>query len=371
MPAATRVKVLHLINGEFYAGAERVQDLLAAGLPEQGFEVGFACLKQGVFAERRRSRQAPLHMLAMKSRADLLQCLPLARLVRTQSYRLLHTHTPRTALVGRLVALMTGVPMVHHVHSPTERDTEHGWRNRRNDFVERACLRGASRLITVSASLERQLRQRGIAAERIRCIPNGVPRSERLRRGYQAGEELTVGTVALFRPRKGIEILLESLAQLRAGGARVRLRAVGPFESPDYEQSVRALCERLALAQSVTWTGFCSDIGAEFRQMHVFALPSLYGEGMPMVVLEAMAAGLPVVASRVEGIPEVVRHGEDGLLVAPGDAAELAAALRRFIDGAVATGSLGDSAWHRQRESFSDAAMAAAVAAVYREVLPP
>jgi glycosyltransferase involved in cell wall biosynthesis len=366
MPAATPVKVLHIVNGEFYAGAERVQDLLAARLPEQGFEVGFACLKQGVFAERRRSREAALHMLPMKSRADLSQCLPLARLVRAQHYRLLHTHTPRTALLGRLVAMLTGVPMVHHVHSPAERDTEHGWRNRRNELVERMCLRGASRLIAVSASLERLLRERGIAAARIRCVPNGVPMSERLRRDYRPGEELTIGTVALFRPRKGIEILLEALARLRASGARVCLRAVGPFESPEYEQSVRALCERLALGQAVTWTGFCSDVSAEFSHMHVFVLPSLYGEGMPMVVLEAMAVGLPVVATRVEGIPEVVRHGQDGLLVAPGNDAELADILQRLVDGTADTRALGDSGWQRQRESFSDTAMAAAVAAVYR-----
>jgi len=371
MPTATRVKVLHIVNGEFYAGAERVQDLLAMRLPEQGFEVGFVCLKQGVFAERRRSRDATLHVLPMKSRADLSQCLPLARLVRAQQYRLLHTHTPRTALVGRLVRMMTGIPMVHHVHSPAERDTEQGWRNLRNELVERMCLRGASRLIAVSASLERLLRERGIAAARIRCVPNGVPMSERLRPDYQPGEELTVGTVALFRPRKGIEILLEALARLRAGGARVRLRAVGPFESPDYQQSVLALCERLGLGQVVTWTGFCSDVSAEFRQMHVFALPSLYGEGMPMVVLEAMAVGLPVVASRVEGIPEVVRHGEDGLLVAPGDHAELAAGLQRFVDGTADASALGNNAWQRQRDHFSDTAMAAAVGAVYREVLQP
>jgi glycosyltransferase involved in cell wall biosynthesis len=105
--------------------------------------------------------------------------------------------------------------------------------------------------------------------------------------------------------------------------------------------------------------------------MHVFVLPSLYGEGMPMVVLEAMAAGLPVVSTRVEGIPEVVRDCRDGLLAAPGNVAELGAALLRIARGEVDAGALGDSGRQRQRERYSDESMAAGIARVYREVLDP
>jgi len=366
-PAATRV--LHLVNGEFYAGAERVQDLLALALPAHGFQVGFATLKDGQFAARRRSQDAPLHPLPMSSRLDLRQCARLARLLRSGGFRLLHTHTPRSALVGRLVATWTGIPMVHHVHSPAERDTEQGWRNARNALAERFSLRGARALIAVSASLERHLLQQGFPAARVRCIPNGVPVSERLRRDYRPGEELTLGMIALFRPRKGIEVLLEAMAALRREGLPARLHAVGPFETPAYERSVHELAARLGLADAVTWAGFRSDMAAELRRMHVFVLPSLYGEGMPMVVLEAMAAGLPIVSTTVEGIPEVVRDGQDGLLAAPGNAAALAAALASFARGSADAGAMGDSGWQRQRARFSDQSMAAGVAGVYREVL--
>jgi len=259
--------------------------------------------------------------------------------------------------------------MVHHVHSPAERDTEHGWRNVRNNLVQNLSLRGASRLITVSGSLEQQLLNRGFAAARIRQIPNGVPVGDRLRCRYVPGQELTIGMIALFRPRKGIEVLLESMARLRAANAHVLLRAVGPFETPDYERSVHALTRQLGLEGSVTWTGFTSDIGAEFKQMHLFVLPSLFGEGMPMVVLEAMAAGLPVVSTRVEGVPQVVRHGQDGLLAEPGDTQGLTNALLRFVQGEANAEAMGDSGWSRQRECFSDVSMAASVAAVYTDVL--
>jgi glycosyltransferase involved in cell wall biosynthesis len=86
-------------------------------------------------------------------------------------------------------------------------------------------------------------------------------------------------------------------------------------------------------------------------------------------VLEAMAAGLPVVSTRVEGVPQVVRHGQDGLLAEPSDTQGLTDALLRFVQGEVNAEAMGDSGWNRQRESFSDVSMAASVAAVYRDVL--
>lgn len=367
--AAHTARVLHLINGEFYAGAERVQDLLALQLGRHGFEVEFACLKDGIFAEKRLAKHATLHAVPMKSRVDVSLCHRLTRLVRAGNIRLLHTHTPRTALIGNVVSLITRVPMIHHVHSPAERDTESGFRNIRNSVAEKISLHGACRLIAVSASLERHLRERGLPAARIRLVPNGVPVDGCRRRSLAEGGELTLGMVALFRPRKGVEVLLDAMSQLRAAGAPVRLHAVGPFEAPAYERSVVDLTRNLGLQDVVTWAGFRSDISAEFSRMHVFVLPSLFGEGMPMVVLEAMAAGLPVVSTRIEGISEIVRHGQDGLLVEAGDSHALAGALLGFARREVGAGRLGDSGRQRQRENFSDISMAAGVANIYREVL--
>jgi glycosyltransferase involved in cell wall biosynthesis len=175
--------------------------------------------------------------------------------------------------------------------------------------------------------------------------------------------------VALFRPRKGLEVLLEALALLRREGRDVTLRAVGSFETPAYEQTVREHVERLQLGGHVTWVGFSSNVPAELAQMDIFVLPSLFGEGMPMVVLEAMSVGVPLVATRVEGVPQAIRHGIDGLLAAPGDAHDLAAQIRRILDGDVDARSLGRSARQRQRSQFSDRSMARALAEVYSRAL--
>ena len=253
MTAAAHTRVLHLINGEFYAGAERVQDLLAQQLGRFGFDVEFACLKDGLFEEKRQCRSAAVHRLPMSSKADVSMCYRLARMVRGQGIRLLHTHTPRSALLGALVARMARVPMVHHVHSAAENDTESRLRNARNAFVERMSLRGARRLIAVSSSLQRYLRERGYSTARICEVPNGVPMTDRSRLTYVAGEELVLGTLALFRPRKGIETLLHAMARMQAAGVPVRLHAVGPFETAAYERSVMEMTRSLGLQDAVTW----------------------------------------------------------------------------------------------------------------------
>jgi len=111
------------------------------------------------------------------------------------------------------------------------------------------------------------------------------------------------------------------------------------------------------------------DVTEELRQMDLLVLPSLFGEGLPMVVLEAMAAGVPVVATRVAGIPEAIRHGRDGVLAAPGNAEELARAIADVIGGHYDWSALRKSAFARHAQHFSDRAMAAGVAAVYRELL--
>jgi len=361
--------ILHIVNGEFYAGAERVQDLLALSLPDFGYEISFACLKHGIFAAKRQSSESELFEAPMSSQYDFRPAFSLAKRIKTGNFRAVHTHSPRAALLGQAASVIAGVPMIHHVHSPSDRDTEQGWRNRRNSAVERFSLLRATSLIAVSNSLKNYLLDKGYSDDRVQVVSNGVPMMDKNRLAYDRSGPLTVGMIALFRPRKGIEVLLQSLAELKQQGHQVRLHAVGPFETAEYHAEILALTTQLGLENEVHWTGFTSDVAAEFQHMNVFVLPSLFGEGMPMVVLEAMAAGLPVVSTLVEGIPEVVRDGREGLLTEPNSSAALSMALANILEGKVNLEELGDAGWQRQRDGFSDAAMARSVASVYDSVL--
>ena len=366
---ATR-KVLHVINGEHYSGAERVQDLLAQELPHSGFEVSFDCVKPDRFPDARQTQQAKLYRTPMRGRFDLKCGRELAALIRREDFELVHAHTPRSLLAGAVAAREAGVPLVYHVHSPTGSDSTRRLQNFVNARMERWLLRRAAKLIAVSPSLAELMIAQGFAADRVVYVPNGVPGVPKVVR-RRPTNTWTLGMAALFRPRKGIEILLTALSELRSQGYDVRLRAIGPFETPAYEQEVHALVAQLGIADAIHWTGFVSDIHAELREIDLFVLPSLFGEGLPMVVLEAMAAGLPVVASRVEGIPTAIRDGVDGLLVEAGNPEALAWALGEIMQSGSPYdyAAMCESARDHHAECFSATAMASNVAKVYRDVL--
>jgi glycosyltransferase involved in cell wall biosynthesis len=200
-------------------------------------------------------------------------------------------------------------------------------------------------------------------------VHNGVPVLGPLEERARPRGTWTLSIAALFRQRKGLEVLLEALARLRAEGHDVRLRAIGGFGNPEYEAGMHALADSLQLQGAVDWIGFSRDVIGEMRKSDLFVLPSLFGEGLPMVVLEAMSAGVPVVATRVEGTPEAVRDGIDGLLANPGDAKDLGRAIATFIRGDSDWAAMRTSAHKRQADHFSDTSMTAGVAAVYRQVL--
>lgn len=362
------LKVLHIVNGEHFAGAERVQDLLALRLPEFGVETAFACVKPDRFPAARRSGTA-LYKLPMKGRFDLRPARALARLIRDEEFEVIHTHTPRAALVGRIAARRAHVPMVHHVHGQTATEVRRRWLSRFSAVVERYSLAEAKAVIAVSESAGRYIAAHGIPANRVRVVSNGVAAREQLASRRPPRGEWTLGIIALFRPRKGLETLLDALGMLRRQGTAVRLRAVGSFETIEYEQAVRRHAERLGLTDSIDWTGFRSDVPAELSQMDLLVFPSLLAEGLPMVIIEAMAAGVPIVGARVDGVVDAVRDGIDGLLTEPGDSADLAAAIARIVHGDVAWQPLRASAWRRQREQFSDRSMARGIAKIYREIL--
>jgi glycosyltransferase involved in cell wall biosynthesis len=363
------LKVLHLINGEHFSGAERVQDLLALAMPRFGYEVGFACVKPGKFPGVRHSQDCQLFETPMKSKFDVWCAGQVAKVFKNNDYKLIHAHTPRTLLIGRLAARKLNCPLVYHVHSPVGRDSERGLANRINSMIETWSLSRVDKMICVSNSLAGYMRELGHDASKIRVVSNGVAAIHNLPGRTIPGKSWTIGTMALFRPRKGTEVLLDAISILKNKNISVSLRAVGPFETPEYEKEIMSRVDALGIGEEIEWTGFQTDINEQLRKMDLFVLPSLYGEGLPMVVLESMANAIPVVASRVEGIPEAIRDGVDGLIFEPSNAVDLAEKLESLIGDTARWQSMSESALERQRNELSDLSMARGVATIYDELL--
>ena len=268
-------RVLHVINGEHYAGAERVQDLLAINLPEYGYGVGFACVKPVLFPRQRSAQDTPLYQTTMRSKFDFSAAKSLAEVCKIGGYDLIHAHTARSLSFGAIAARMTARPLIYHVHSPTSADSTRWLANRVNALFERICLTGVSRLICVSNSLADHMIAKRYSPQLMEVVPNGVPMlATELWDRTPPKDPWILGSVALFRPRKGIEVLLQALAQLRQRGHRVKLRAVGSFESESYESKIKTLAAKLDLQEHIDWVGFSSDINGELAKMDIMVLPS-------------------------------------------------------------------------------------------------
>ena len=362
--------VLHVINGEHFSGAERVQQLLGKRLSEFGFDARFACVKPKRFPQLCGLNQQQVVDTPMHGRFDLRVISRLTKYVREHSVALLHAHTPRTAMITSLVALRTGLPWVYHVHSPTSRDSTRGLVNRVNSWIERYSIRNCNCLITVSASLAKEMLRLGATEQQLVTVSNGVPAIEPIdARSRLEQRDWRLGIVALMRPRKGVEVALQAMQRLKARGRPVTLELIGGFETNDYERQIMAMVEELDVQDVVKWTGFTSDVPQAIRRLDALVLPSLFGEGMPMVVLEALAAAVPVVATSVEGTPEVVRDGVEGLLTEPRSVEGLVAKIEELSADRTRWVAMSDRALMRHREHFSDARMAQGVAEAYARVL--
>lgn len=361
-------KILHIINGEYYSGAERVQDLLAINLPYFNYEVHFVCVKPQMFKQHCSCAKSLVVNFPMSGKFDMKTVRRIAEYAREIDAIIIHSHTPRTALVSAMVQFYTRLPRVHHVHSPTSRDTDNTLRNLLNTVVERLSVVGVRQFITVSESLADWLSTIAISPSKVTVVPNGVPQVSVASR-ENLGDSVVLGVVALFRPRKGLDVLLRALHEVKKTDTAVHLRVVGGFETPAYEKEIKSLNESLGLADSVTWVGFTDDVTSELAKMDVFVLPSVFGEGMPMVLLEAMAVGLPVIGTDVEGIPEVARDGLEGFIVEPSNVQVMAKVIQVLSRDSELRQKMGKASRQRHERFYSDRVMAEKVCEVYSSVL--
>lgn len=367
-----RAKVFYLITELNVGGAERALARLLAGLDadpgDRGrFEPVVACLygSQSSVAASIRALGIPVVDLEMTHKWRLDSLVRLYRLLRDERPDILHTRLFHANLTGRVLGRLAGVPVV--ISGERTMGMESRWRY----LLNRLTLFLADRVVCVSEQVAAFCARRiGLAPDKTVVIPNGVdfPEPSDLLTQQIARESLglpvdgvLIGTVARLDPVKRLDVLLSALALLEDAHALVV--GYGPEE-----QRLRAMAEGLGLGARVRFVGYQEDVWPWLAACDVFALSSDW-EGMPNAVLEAMGAGLPVVATAAGGTPDVVVDGETGLLVPPGDPAALAAALGRLIQDSELRRTMGAAGWRRARACFSVQQMVERTQALYVELL--
>ncbi|MDI6893219.1 MAG: glycosyltransferase [Bacillota bacterium] len=362
-----RMRVLHIITDTNVGGAGRYLLNLLGSRAFAGLDVTVAC-PQGELA--RRVDALGVSRMEVSGR-DVSWSWPLLRELHAAIRRLrphvVHTHA---SLAGRVAARLGGVPVVYTKHNVVRIPTAAGVVPPAAGPAKRLFNRWSGRLladrvIAVSGAVGMQLAEAGFDPRRVVTIPNGIDLRPFV--GVEARRErplgYRVGTAARLTYQKGLDILIEAAARVVAGEPRARfvIGGEGP-ERPRLEEMIRAR----GLEGRVTLAGFVQDVPAFLAGLDIYVLSSRY-EGLPLATLEAMAAALPVVATDVGGVAEAVVDGVTGLLVPPGDAAALAAAILALLRDPERVRSLGRAGRQRVEAQFDCELMAARVVDVYRQ----
>jgi glycosyltransferase involved in cell wall biosynthesis len=361
--------VLHVNTEQGFRGGEIQNLYLAAGLVDRGHRPILACQPGSELSSRAADRGLDVREGPMAGEFDLAAAAWLRRLMRQERPHVVHYHSSHAVTLGTLARWSRGRPpavVTRRTSSPTKRNPlfrlKFGFR--------------IDAVIAVSGSIRDDLAAAGLPEAKLAVVHSGIDlgRYERIdgvgefRREIQvAPDDLLIGCIGALTPQKGHRLLLRALARLAPEFPNLHAAIVG---GGDLMGDLLAEARGLGIGDRAHLTGFRDDVPRVIPDFDLAVLPSVGGEGSPAAIKEAMACGIPIVASRTGGVPEILQDGIQGLLVPPGDEAALAAALRRLLQDPDLRSRLGAAGRERVRE-FSMERMIEKTEAVYLRVCGP
>jgi glycosyltransferase involved in cell wall biosynthesis len=352
-----RVKALEVLASLNRGGAERIAVTLARGLDAARFEAGLVSLfnpGQAGLAAELEGTQVATWFLGKRKGLDPRMWLRLRRVFRQWRPHVIHTHSYVLRYVWPAAIAAGGPALVHTVHNEADKEVDAlgRWFNRR-------AFQWGAVPVAVSKRIARSFEQ--VYRFKPVVIPNGIdlPRYQkaasernawRARHGFLA-EDFLVACVGRLEEQKDPLGLIRAFHLGLGSDSRCHLLIAG---AGSYEARARALAAELSLSNRVHFLGLQKDVAGLLGACDAFALASRW-EGSPLAVMEAMAAGLPVAATAVGGVPELLQDGESGILAPPGDPAELGRALARLAKDPGLRRRMGAAAQERARRFSAEA----------------
>lgn len=355
------MRIAHVVIGGDVAGGQMVALQLAHAAREAGHELSFVSPSDGPFADLARRDGFPVRVVPLAGAGDIRALVRLVRAFRTDRVELVHTHAHFSLnVLARVAGRLAGARVLSHMH------VQNAFRIGRGRALQVAVDDATARLcfaiVAVSDATRGDLVRQGYPARRIVTVRNGVEPAAPVG-PVRLAEGPIVLEVARLAEVKGQRTLLEALRDVDATAV---LAGRDLEQGGAYERELRDEASRLGVAGRVVFAGYRDDVPALIAGCDVLCLPSR-AEGLPLVVLEAMAQAKPVVASAVGGTPELVIHGETGLLVPPGDPAALARALTELLDDPARAAALGEAGRERVLRDFRAEAAAAQILRLYED----
>lgn len=369
-----KIRILHLITRLPIGGAERLLLGILRNLDPDEFESVVCCIQdRGELAGEVEALGIPVIALDLMQKGgyDRAVVPALRRIMRERGIDLVHTHLYHANLYGRLAAHREGIAAVASVHNTYKK------RKWYRHLINR-WLAGKTFVVTAgSEDVKRDLLTIDrLSPKKVVRLPNCIDLSrvetsitpaEAKQHFDFAATDLVIGTVGRAEEQKGHIFLLEAFSQLRQrpDGHRLKLLLVGDGRQLPY---LKEYAERLGISADVRFPGNITKLAEVYRAMDIFAMPSLW-EGLSLAMLEAMAAGLPMVATEVGGARDVLGDSQWGLLIPPHDASALAAAIGRLLDDPAAAAHLAAAGKARVHANYSVAALTDQLSGLYRAAL--
>jgi glycosyltransferase involved in cell wall biosynthesis len=355
--------ILHTEASPGWGGQEIRILTEACAFAKRGFRVMVACQPGTPLIRQAQYEGLPVRPVAMRGALDVMACWRLRRLMQVEGVDLVHTHSSVDAWLAGFAAKSLRLPVVRsrHVSIPVKR---------RRNFVYNAL---SHRIIASGEAVREVLIEGGVHAGKIVAIPAGVDVT-RFHPGISGDairRELglrgpVIGTVARFSSSKGHRVLLKAIPEILNQEAAAEFVWVGDGVG---REALTQTIAQAGLAAKIRLTGFREDVPALLAAMDVFVLPSIKSDGVPQVVLQALAMGRPVVASAVGGIPEVIQHQHTGVLVPPDDPAALTAAVMQVLHHGAQAAAWAEAGRRLVDGRYTLGRMIDRTAAVYTAVL--
>lgn len=346
------MRILHVIESLEFGGAEKVVVDLTQAMLDRA-EVDVCCVKREGDLVARLDPRIRLHCLHARDGNDWRVPLRLAHMIRTGKYDVVHSHSWGVFLESALAALLARAPcLVHTIHG-NYLEYPPGLASRikmgLRHLAERLMAYRHDRIVTVSDSIQHYVRRDvGLPQSRLTTIHNGIPCSAP-HRPRPPAPTVTFMTVGRLAGIKNHAMMLRAFATVARTQPAVRLCIVG--DGPERAR-LEAMVREQGIAGSVDFAGFRNDVTALLAQTDVFLMSS-HHEGISIAILEAMCAGLPVIATRVGGVPETVRHGVTGLLVADNDEQAMVQAMQGLVASEPERRRLGEGGKALMHREFS------------------
>lgn len=326
-------------------------------------------------------KEIPWECLGMRNLYDLSVIRPIISKLRQYRPQLVHTNHPADAMLGNLAARVLGVPCITTVQSPLEQ-ISYSKTNilsshlayHRYLWAERFACRFANKTIAVSNLIREELIEKHICSpSKATTVHYGVDleQFDPSRFPISSSDTLTVGCVARISAEKGIIYFIEAAIRLSEHWPNVRFDLVGGVRNRAeqlYFEKCLNILDSSGKRSLFRFLGHKTDVPLMLSQMDVVVVPSL-SEGLPLIVIEAIAMGKPIVASKVDGIPEIVNNGETGLLVEPANANAIVEAVERLLRNKGLREELGRKARLRAEDAFSQKRMIEQTLQCYEEIL--